>query len=366
MTLETRETRETEIESAVESGEMVRFIDINLIEPNPMQFRKHFTGIEELTASIKSKGVRIPLKVIKRGDGYRLVCGERRWRAGKQAGLKTLPCIIVSETEENTEETGLIENLHRKGLVLIDEAYAVKEFESRGYNGVGIMELTGFSQSKVSKLLKIADFLREVLAGGFATYNDFAGMEKVGIGTFYEAAHMEDLEEAVEILKLTAREGVSAYRASTGLKKKEAGSRENRESEETTPIIHDDSLERNPATSSQNPSTSSGANSLESVEDRRETGRMALEEAYRPNNSGIEASGRKKRREKPEMPPTKKMLKALSEIGANMKLAKKVCRDVGGNTSEEDRAGIKESLRIVKRELKGFPDMLTEVEARLC
>lgn len=192
-------------------GEMVNFIDINLIEPNPMQFRKHFTGIEELAESIKSKGVRIPLKVTRRGENYRLVCGERRWRASNQAGLKKLPCIIVLETEENTDETGLIENLHREGLALIDEAFAVQEFTTRGYNGVGIAELTGFSPSKISKLLKIAVFFKEALSGGFATYSDFANMEKVGLRVFYEAAQMEDREEAVEMLH-AAKAGVAAYK----------------------------------------------------------------------------------------------------------------------------------------------------------
>lgn len=277
-------------ETVAEIGEMVRFIDINLIEPNPMQFRKHFTGIEELVESIKSKGVRIPLKVARRGEKYRLVCGERRWRAGKQAGLKVLPCIIVSETEENTDETGLIENLHRKGLALIDEAFAVKEFEQRGYNGVGIIELTGFSQSKISKLLKIAVFLREAMAGGFASYIDLAEMEKVGISTFYAASQLEDIEEAVEVLKRTAKEGHSLSKGTSG-----------------------------------------------------------------------------KGKRKTEVSPVKELLKTLTEIGTNIKLASEISPDIiAANISEEDKRGIRESLRIVKRELKGFPDMLTEVEARLC
>lgn len=281
-------------ETVTEIGEMVRFIDINLIEPNPAQFRKHFTGIDELAESVKSKGVRIPLKVKRRGERYRLVCGERRWRASNQAGLKALPCVIVSETEENTDETGLIENLHRKGLALIDEAFAVKEFELRGYNRVGIIELTGFSQSKISKLLKIAGFLREVLAGGFATYMDFAGMEKVGLRIFYEVSQMEDMEEAVDVLKRAAKEGYSVSKGTS------------------------------------------------------------------------RAAGGKGKR-KTEVSPVKKLLKTLNEIGTNIKLASEISPDIiAANISEEDKRGIRESLRIVKLELKGFPDMLTEVETRLC
>lgn len=359
----------TDIEINLAIGEMVRSIDINLIEPNPQQFRKHFTGIEELAESIKSKGIRIPLKVARRGEKYRLVCGERRWRAGKQAGLKTLPCIIVSETEENTDETGLIENLHRKGLALIDEALAVKEFETRGYNGVGIIELTGFSQSRVSKLLKIAVFLREAIAGGFATYADFAGMEKVGLRAFYEASQMEDKEEAVEMLKQAAKEGYSSafkgtndagngitsssIRPAEPLQGKTPEVPEVLEYQETDNMDHTDNEEQEEDIKSDR-LRQPGADNSNNEEPEPEIETVGL--------SNI-PKHKEPYKEKSSMSPARKLIKTLKDIGAGIKSAREIFADIAAaDITEKDEQEMKECREAAKLEMEAFREMLMEIE----
>jgi len=106
-------------------------VDINIIRPNPHQPRQYFDPetLEELTTSVKERGVLQPIIIRKDGDEIFLVAGERRLRAAKEAGLTEIPAII---TKGNPAEISLIENLQREDLNPIEEAegYArlMKEF----------------------------------------------------------------------------------------------------------------------------------------------------------------------------------------------------------------------------------------------
>ncbi len=101
---------------------------IELIEPNPLQPRQDFNdaALNELVQSIREKGVITPALVSKTGDGYRLIAGERRWRAAQKAGLKTIPVIVRDTNDIEALELALIENIQRKDLNPIEEALAYK------------------------------------------------------------------------------------------------------------------------------------------------------------------------------------------------------------------------------------------------
>ena len=101
-------------------------LKISEIEPNRNQPRKQFDedALEELAASIKQFGVIQPLVVQKRKDYYEIVAGERRWRAARMAGLKTVPVIIRDYEEQKVLEIALIENIQRENLNAIEEAKA--------------------------------------------------------------------------------------------------------------------------------------------------------------------------------------------------------------------------------------------------
>ena len=106
------------------SGESVR-LSINEIEPNRDQPRKIFEeqALAELSASIKEHGVLQPLLVRPMADGsYRLVAGERRYRAARMAGVTEVPVTIREMTDEEESIFALIENLHREDLNAIEEA----------------------------------------------------------------------------------------------------------------------------------------------------------------------------------------------------------------------------------------------------
>lgn len=110
------------------SGDSIVELKINDISPNEDQPRKNFNDekIDQLAASIAESGVIQPIIVQKRANGYRIVAGERRWRAARQAGLTVIPAIVRDLTDKETLEQALIENIVREDLNPIEEAYAMQ------------------------------------------------------------------------------------------------------------------------------------------------------------------------------------------------------------------------------------------------
>ena len=125
-----REIDNPEIASYDEKGKLkegVNEISIELVKPNPNQPRKTFNeeSLKELAESIGNHGILQPLVVTKMGDGYRIVAGERRYRAAKIAGLTLIPVIIKELTEKEIREIALVENLQREDLNPMEESEAL-------------------------------------------------------------------------------------------------------------------------------------------------------------------------------------------------------------------------------------------------
>ncbi|MFC3886306.1 ParB/RepB/Spo0J family partition protein [Bacillus songklensis] len=110
----------------LQTEEPVREIDIRELRPNPYQPRKIFNqeAIEELKQSILQHGILQPIVVRKSIKGYEIVVGERRFRAAKEAKLKTVPIIVRDLSEKQMMELALLENLQREDLTPIEEALA--------------------------------------------------------------------------------------------------------------------------------------------------------------------------------------------------------------------------------------------------
>ena len=103
-------------------------IDIDLLAPNQQQPRLNMDDgkLEELAASIKANGIIQPILVRRTGNTYRIIAGERRWRAAQKAGLQRVPVVVrdVADGDKQLLELALVENLQREGLNPIDEALA--------------------------------------------------------------------------------------------------------------------------------------------------------------------------------------------------------------------------------------------------
>ena len=103
-------------------------LKINDISPNNGQPRKNFNdeALNELASSIEENGVLQPIIVQRKGDGYRIVEGERRWRAARIAGLSVIPAIVRDLSDKETMAQALIENIQREDLNPIEEAAAMQ------------------------------------------------------------------------------------------------------------------------------------------------------------------------------------------------------------------------------------------------
>jgi len=124
---------------------VVRDIAIDDIDPNSDQPRREFdkAALEQLADSIREAGVLSPILVVEDGMRYRIVAGERRYRASRLAGLDTVPCIVRSMTTEQQMEAALIENLQREDLNPIEEAMAIRS----------LMQECGYTQEQAAKKL---------------------------------------------------------------------------------------------------------------------------------------------------------------------------------------------------------------------
>ena len=147
-------------------GSGVTSIPISSISPNPHQPRKQFEKkpLDELTASIKEKGVLTPVTVYKAENEYVLVAGERRWRASQQAGLKEIPAYLVSVTgEKDVMEMALVENIQRENLNAIEEAEAYAYLNSKfNLSHTAIAKAVGKNRSTVSNSLRLLSLPNEI------------------------------------------------------------------------------------------------------------------------------------------------------------------------------------------------------------
>lgn len=119
----------TELDKSIlrEDSQRIQKILIQDVVPNPDQPRREFDkkALNELVQSVKRHGVLQPIIVVQHKDGYRIVAGERRWRAASNAGLKDIPAIVRSLEELEEIELSLIENIQREDLSPLEQALAV-------------------------------------------------------------------------------------------------------------------------------------------------------------------------------------------------------------------------------------------------
>jgi ParB family chromosome partitioning protein len=139
-------------------NEGIMEIDINDIEPNAGQPRKKFDEekMQQLAESIKEHGIVQPVLVKREGEFYKLIAGERRWRAARIAGLKKIPVVVKDFSDSEIMEISLIENIQREDLNPIEEAEAYKKLiDEFGMTQEKIAERIGKSRSAVANILRL-------------------------------------------------------------------------------------------------------------------------------------------------------------------------------------------------------------------
>lgn len=146
----------------VPRGPVMEEIPIAKLQPSKYNPRHNAGDVDELARSIESVGVLEPILVTADGNGgYRIVSGERRFRAAKKAGLKELPAIVRELTDEERIEISIIENLQRQDLSPLEEAGAYKKLQGLGCTQEKIAERVGKTQSHISKRLQLLELPKE-------------------------------------------------------------------------------------------------------------------------------------------------------------------------------------------------------------
>lgn len=193
-------------DNSVESsaGESVK-LSINEIEPNHDQPRKNFKpeALSELSESIKEHGILQPLLVRPLADGsYRLVAGERRYRAARMAGLTEVPVTIREMTDEEESIFALIENLHREDLNIIEEAEGIKTLiDTFGLTQEEAAKRVGKSREAVTNILRLLKLPEDI--------SEYVKQGKISMGHARALLSFEDKKEASRVAEMVIKDGIS-------------------------------------------------------------------------------------------------------------------------------------------------------------
>lgn len=183
-------------------------IEINQLQPNPLQPRGAITpeSLVDLVDSIREHGVLEPLVIAKTPAGYQIIAGERRWRAGKLAGLTHIPAVIRETSPKGMLEMALVENVQRVDLNALDRAKGFERLMNEfGLTTSEIAVRIGKSVAYVSnsiRLLSLPDALKDGLLSGL-----------ISEGHARALAAIDDQNLMVEAYKIILRESGSVRRA---------------------------------------------------------------------------------------------------------------------------------------------------------
>ena len=183
-------------------------LDIDQLKPNPLQPRLKFNpeSIEELAQSIKSSGLIQPLIVAPEGDGFKIIVGERRWRAAQKVGLKKIPVLIRTIPKEQELEVSLIENLQREELNPIEIAHAYQKLiQELQHTQQQIAEKVGKDRTSATNYLRLLK-LPEEIQGELAE-------NKISMGHARALLALKNHEQQKHVCRLIIQKNLSVREA---------------------------------------------------------------------------------------------------------------------------------------------------------
>lgn len=179
----------------------VRVVPVDHIDPNPLQPRVVFeaAALEELAASIREHGVLQPILVRPTGPNqYQIVAGERRWRASRLAGLRSVPALIEDIDDDTALEISIIENLQREDLTPLDEAAMYdRMIHEHGYSIRRLAEKLGKDKGYLENRLR--------LAGAPTEIRELVSLRKDSLSHAYELMKVEDPKKRRRLTEQVAR-----------------------------------------------------------------------------------------------------------------------------------------------------------------
>jgi ParB family transcriptional regulator, chromosome partitioning protein len=219
-----------------EDKDRIQKLLLNEIEANPDQPRREFDpkALEELTTSIARYGVLQPIIVVRAKNGYRVVAGERRWRAAKAAKLTHVPAIVRSLKELEQLELSLIENVQRVDLSALEQAMSVYRLQQQ-FN-MSLEEIAKrlskapSTLSNLTRLLGLPESAREALRQGKIS----EGHARAVLALKGDSAKQEELLRSIIDNGWTVRQ---AEQFAVQVKKMDRGSKEGRSSKQDAVLI---------------------------------------------------------------------------------------------------------------------------------
>ena len=209
---------EGELEAAV-----VRKVPVGKLGPSPFQPRLEFgaADLAQLAASVKQAGVLEPLLVrATEGGRYEIIAGERRWRAAKAAGMKSVPCLVLEVDDTQARLIGLIENLHRRDLSDYERGRALKQIkDALGVPWYKVAGRVGLTERSVLRLVQFAELPPELEAtmGGNTSARHYEALALLNRSP-KQQAHLAQMIRQREL------KGVEAKRAARAVKEGKAKS----------------------------------------------------------------------------------------------------------------------------------------------
>lgn len=191
-------------EKTVTGQEVIEFIDLRLISPNPYQPRRVFNQekLDELANSIREHGVFQPIVVKKENSNYLIVAGERRYRASLKAGLKVIPAIIRNYEENQITELSLIENLQREDLTSIEEAEAYNMLKrTMGLTHNELALKVSKSRSHITNMLGLLTLPEEV--------QEMVNQKEISMGHARVLSKLDNPKRIKELAKLIVQKNLS-------------------------------------------------------------------------------------------------------------------------------------------------------------
>lgn len=183
------------------------------VEPNKKQARKEFNykKLEELAESIKTFGVLQPIIVAKKDGYYEIIAGERRWRASKLAGIKTIPAIIREDEDEENTHISIIENVQRENLNAIEKAQGYKDaIEKYELSVEDFAKKIGKTKNAITDVLEILNLSDKVL--------ELARKENLSEAGCKMLLEIEDEDKQYEMALYILEDGISIEEAKKRLK----------------------------------------------------------------------------------------------------------------------------------------------------
>ncbi len=179
-------------------------VEIEKVKPNPEQPRTQFDeqSIEELACSIKETGIIQPVLVVPEEDHYKIIVGERRWRAAQKAGLRAIPVIIRNIVREKQLEISLVENIHREDLNPLEIAAAFQRLsEELGLTQQEIADKVGKDRASVANYLRLLKLPEEI--------KKLIRENKLSMGQARAILALEDQSVQLQVARLVVDKGLS-------------------------------------------------------------------------------------------------------------------------------------------------------------